>query len=146
MSLYERAESCARRFFQSRGLRGFAHNRVLSGTKYRPDFVFHDETTNVAVVVECDEDGHRRYNRSDEVHREHCIARRLGEMGYDAVTILRYDPAPDRTRFAARACVRLAAVCDIVEGLLRREDVSHLLEGPYTTVMKRRLFTKVHML
>ncbi|MGA1563952.1 MAG: hypothetical protein ACO35C_04955 [Pontimonas sp.] len=150
MPLHGRArEFAARRFFDHHGLAPYivAHNRVLPGTPYRPDFLFVDPATNVAVVVECDEDSHRRgYDRGDETHREYRIVRRLEDMGYAPVTLVRFDPSPDRTRFGARACVQLQTVTDCVLALLRNEDVSHVVaRSPFTTVKSTRHITRIQI-
>lgn len=138
MSFHERAESVARDYF-ARRLQQYRirHNRVLESTRYRPDFIVYGPESRT-VVVECDESGHERYNQSDEIYREHCIAKSLHQMGF-VPTILRFTPpGPESTR---RLASQLAIVSEVISNILEGSTVNanrwvHIDD-------RRRLFTKI---
>lgn len=136
MSIPVRHESVARSYFAERGAR-FVHNRVLPGTKYRPDFVFWRGRR--AVIAECDENNHDRYNKSAEIHREHVLAENLADLGFDEVVIVRFNPCPPR-RWSRRLNTQLQRVFDVITNALDGEDIV----GPYIDVdTRRRLFTRI---
>jgi len=124
MSKYERI---ALRFFQSRNLPLVSHNKTLSGSWYRPDFVF--KQGGVAVVVECDENRHESYDRVKEARREDVIMTHLRESGFKTY-LVRYDPAPA----GVRSCVRAAEVSDLVYRLLHGMNIKHLIWREYVAV------------
>jgi very-short-patch-repair endonuclease len=147
MSVFHRPENIAREYFATyfAGRRmEFQHNKTIPGTWFRPDFLFTND--HIAVVVECDEEYHHSYNKSDEIYREHAIAQRLASMGYRSIYILRFTPhfthAP-RTGIVTRdASSYLERVADTITNLLERRpirDVGVHLDD------RRRLFTKLQM-
>jgi hypothetical protein len=142
MSIHVRPESIANdvfeRVFAGQG-RPFTYNKTIAGSWYRPDFFF--SAPGIAVVAECDEDGHRSYNPSDEIYREHKIARCLADLGYDEIYILRFDPRVDHGARHTRASVRhLETVAHTIGSILKGERPPH---GTVDT--RRRLFTKITM-
>lgn len=138
MSIHVRPESIARDVFAQRGL-AFQHNKTIAGSWYRPDFFF--SAPGIAVVAECDEDSHRRYNPSDEIYREHKIARCLADLGYHEIYILRFDPRIDHSARITRASVRhLETVAHTIGSILKGEIPPHVAVDT-----RRRLFTKIMM-
>ena len=140
MSLLHRPEYVARQYFAQRGLE-FRHNKTVAGTWVRPDFFFSTPSRGIAVVAECDEHAHKGYNKSNEIHREHVIARHLVDMGFSSVYILRFDPHTSSrhgimTRASTKHLARVAnTIIDILDG--------KVVDGMDT---RRRLFTKIEMM
>lgn len=136
MSVSVRHESAARDYFAQRGAR-FVHNRVLPGTRFRPDFIFWQGRR--AVIAECDENNHERYNKSAEIHREHVLAEGLADLGFDEVVIVRFNPCPPR-RWSRRLTTQLERVYHVISSALDG-DIS---SGAYIDVdSRRRVFTRI---
>jgi very-short-patch-repair endonuclease len=96
-----------------------AHNKVLQGTKYRPDFIIRKGST--VVVVEVDEHAHERYDKHREKIREELVSKRLNDMGHD-VYVLRFDP------YKTRLCKLMVDIVPIIRSLLEDRPVNHILE------------------
>jgi very-short-patch-repair endonuclease len=96
-----------------------AHNKVLRGTKYRPDFIIRKGKT--VVVVEVDEHAHERYDKHREKIREELVSKRLNDMGHD-VYVLRFDP------HKTRLCKLMVDIVPIIQLLLDDRPVDHILE------------------
>ena len=136
MSIHRRPEYIARDFFHRRGVHPILQNQVLRGTRYRPDFLFESSDKSTAIVVECDEPYHRTQNQSMEIHREHGIAKHLETMGYDSVTIIRFETCSVR-----RLTTQLDTVVNIVKSIM---DAGQCPTRDNIEIDdRRRLFTKI---
>ena len=100
------------------------HNKVLSGTKYRPDFIIIGRT---AVVLEVDEHCHAKYDQDQERLREQRITARLNDSGHD-VYILRFDP------YKARLSRLMVDIVPLVRSLLNDTPATAILERLNATI------------
>ena len=96
-----------------------SHNKVLQGTKYRPDFLVKQGRT--VVVLEVDEHRHERYGENNERTREQRITDQLNSMGHD-VYVLRFDP------YKHRLSRLMSDILLLLRSLLEDKPVSHILE------------------
>jgi len=102
-----------------RGIPIISHNKVLHGTKYRPDFIVRRGHT--VVVIEVDEHQHERYDLTKERVREQCVTKRLNDMGHD-VYVLRFDP------YKTRLSKLMSDIVSILTALLDDRPVDHILD------------------
>jgi very-short-patch-repair endonuclease len=114
-----RIEYRVARMLHKHNLPIISHNKVLHGTKYRPDFLV--QTGRTVVVIEVDEYQHERYEQEKERRREHAITECLTTQGQDVV-ILRFDP------YKARLSKLMIDIVDIITRLLDDRPVDHILD------------------
>jgi len=114
-----RIEYRVARMLHKHNLPIISHNKVLHGTKYRPDFLVKKGRT--VVVIEVDEYQHERYDRHKEKDREQRLTDRLNDMGHD-VYVLRFDP------YKARLSKLMIDIVDIITRLLDDSPVDHILD------------------
>jgi very-short-patch-repair endonuclease len=114
-----RIEYRVARMLHKHNLPIISHNKVLHGTKYRPDFLVKKGRT--VVVIEVDEYQHERYEQENERRREHAITECLTTQGQDVV-ILRFDP------YKARLSKLMIDIVDIITRLLDDRPVDHILD------------------
>ena len=108
------------------------HNKVLVGTRYRPDFVIQQKHSAppppgcICVVLEVDENGHSLYDKVMETQREEEIARCIINRGMRPV-LIRFDPAPCRAgdKPPLRLASRLRTLLDVVLNELTGCDMCH---------------------
>ena len=121
-------------FFSEKELKFNSHNASPSPgslCRYRPDFVFANERS--VVVVECDEDQHRRYDSATELKREEAIAKHFKDK---YVVFIRFNPAGYFLSSLGKSkCPRWVSRCHILENTLR-----NALSHPHTCPTRIPLF------
>jgi len=114
-----RIEYRVARMLYDRGLPILSHNKVVSGTKYRPDFLV--KKGHTMIVIEVDEYQHERYDRHKEMLREQRLTDRLTGLGHD-VYVLRFDP------YKTRLSKLMIDIVSIITKLLNDQSVDHILD------------------
>lgn len=117
------------------------HNKVLVGTKYRPDFVIQQceeggPAGPICVVLEVDENGHSLYDPDAEMKREREIAQSLITTGARPV-IIRFDPSPQNpsNRPPRRLASRLSMLLDTLVTELRGSATRCQKNGDYKKIV-----------